>query len=553
MLRRLLIISLLCLSTTSTVAEGLPHAGIATAHPLATQAGHEILAKGGNAFDAAIAVTATLAVVEPYSSGLGGGGFWLLHRASDGKQVMLDGREMAPGRAHRDMYLDEKGNVRPDASIDGPLSAGIPGVPAALEHLANKYGQLPLAVSLQPAINAARNGFPVDAMYRRMVGFRLEALRASASAAEIFLDDNEIPALGYRVRQFDLANTLEAIAENGSNGFYRGYLAQRLVNGTRDAGGIWRLEDLASYRVIERQPLTGTIDGVTLVSVPPPSSGGIALLSILKQLGGFSRTELNTNREHIVVESMRRAYRDRAEYLGDSDFVDVPVARLISDAHTDKLRTSIDLENATPSSELSAVAVSDNAGTDTTHFSIMDSEGNRVAATLSVNYPFGSSFVPPGTGVLLNDEMDDFSAKVGVPNVYGLVGGEANAIEARKRPLSSMSPSFIETPRGVAIVGTPGGSRIITMVLNGILDYLDGGDAKSMVSKQRYHHQYLPDEIQHERGAFSEQQASDLQLRGHTLSQRDDYGNMQVILWERQTNTLDAASDPRGVGSAIVK
>ncbi|MCK4743459.1 MAG: gamma-glutamyltransferase [Sulfuriflexus sp.] len=553
LLRNVLIACLVSFNCASVLAQSLPHAGIATAHPLATQAGHQILAQGGNAFDAAVAVTATLAVVEPYSSGLGGGGFWLLHRASDGMQVMLDGREMAPGRAHRDMYLDDAGNVRSGASIDGPLAAGIPGVPAALEHLAHRYGKLPLATSLQPAIKAARNGFPVDAMYQRMVGFRLAALRASPAAAEIFLDKNETPKLGYKIRQLDLANTLEEIAEKGSNGFYRGHIAQRLVTGARDAGGIWCLEDLAKYHVIERKPVSGMIGQTKVISVPPPSSGGVALLSILQQIDGFSRFDRNTNFDHIVIESMRRAYRDRAEFLGDNDFVDVPVSRLISDAHADELRAGIDLNNATPSSELPAIAVSENAGTDTTHFSIMDREGNRVAATLSVNYPFGSGFVSPGTGVLLNDEMDDFSSKVGIPNIYGLVGAEANSIEARKRPLSSMSPSFIEMPRGVAVLGTPGGSRIITMVLNGILDYLNGGDANSMVSKRRYHHQYLPDEIQHERGAFSKSQADDLQLRGHILKERDDYGNMQVVLWERESNTLDAASDPRGVGSATVK
>lgn len=553
LLRHLLIASVVCLTGTQVLAQSLPHAGIATAHPVATQAGHAMLAKGGNAFDAAVAVTATLAVVEPYSSGIGGGGFWLLHRASDAKQVMLDGREMAPGRAYRDMYLDDAGKVRPGASINGPLAAGIPGVPAALEHLALKYGKLSLAVSLQPAINAAKAGFLVDPLYRRMAGFRLAALRASPAAAAVFLDNNEIPELGYRVRQLDLANTLQTIAKEGAKGFYRGPVAQRLVTGARDAGGLWRLEDLARYRVIERQPVSAMMGNTKLVSVPPPSSGGVALLSILKQLDRFSRSARTTHRQHLVVEAMRRAYRDRAEFLGDSDFVDVPVARLTSDAHAQMLHSSIDNDNATPSSDLPPIAVSDNAGTDTTHFSIIDREGNRVAATLSINYPFGSSFIAPGTGVLLNDEMDDFSKKPGEPNAYGLVGAAANAIEAYKRPLSSMSPTFIESPRGVAILGTPGGSRIITMVLHGILDYIDGGDAASMVSKRRYHHQYLPDHIEYERGAFSRQQAEDLQLRGHTLSQRDDYGNMQVILWERQSNRVDAASDPRGVGSAVVK
>jgi len=540
-------------SVSGVAAQSIPHAGIATAHPLATQAGHQIIAQGGNAFDAAVAVTSTLAVVEPYSSGIGGGGFWLLHRASDGKQVMLDGREMAPGRAHRDMYLDETGKVRKGASVDGPLSAGIPGVPAAIEHLADKYGNLSLSKSLAPAIKAAKQGFAVDAFYQRMAGFRLKALQASPAAADIFLDKNQIPAVGYKIRQPDLAKTLEAIAAKGADGFYRGHIAQRLVTGARDAGGIWSLSDLARYRVIERDILSGNIGVAKIISVAPPSSGGVALLSILQQIDGFSRFELLNNFDHIVVESMRRAYRDRAEYLGDSDFVNVPVARLISHKHNRKLRATIDINNATASSALPKTFVPESAGTDTTHFSIIDREGNRVAATLSVNYPFGSGFVVPGTGVLLNDEMDDFSAKAGVPNVYGLVGAKANEIAPYKRPLSSMSPTFIESPRGVAVLGTPGGSRIITMVLHGIIDYMNGGNARTMVSKRRYHHQYLPDVIQYEQGAFTPQQISDLQLRGHNLSIQNDYGNMQVVLWERNSNSLDAASDPRVIGSAVIK
>ncbi len=550
---RYLILSLFLFLSVSVLAQPYPNAGIATAHPLATKAGHDVLAQGGNAFDAAVAITATLAVVEPYSSGLGGGGFWLLHRASDGKQVMLDGREIAPGRAHRDMYLDDNGKVRSGASVDGPMAAGIPGVPAAIEHLAVQYGKLPLSVSLASAIKIARDGFVVDAFYQRMAGFRLKALQASPEAAAIFLENNQVPAVGYRIRQPDLANTLKAIAAKGAAGFYRGVVAQKLVTGSRDAGGIWRLEDLARYRVIERKPLTGTIGQAKVISVAPPSSGGVALLSILQQMDGFNHFDLNTHFDHIVVESMRRAYRDRAEFLGDSDFVDVPVKKLMSRQHNEMLRRSIDLNEATPSSALPKTYVEEGAGTDTTHFSIIDRKGNRVAATLSVNYPFGSGFVAPGTGVLLNDEMDDFSAKAGVPNVYGLVGATANEIAPYKRPLSSMSPTFIESPRGVAVLGTPGGSRIITMVLHGIIDYLNGGNALSMVSKRRYHHQYLPDVIQYEQGAFTPQQLADLQLHGHTLSLQGDYGNMQVVLWERNTNQLDAASDPRVIGSAVVK
>lgn len=552
-LRNALITSYFLLISTGLLAQPLPNAAIATAHPLATQAGHEVLAQGGNAFDAAIAVTAVLAVVEPYSSGLGGGGFWLLHRASDAKQVMLDGREIAPGRAHRDMYLDTKGEVRAGASVDGPLAAGIPGVPAAIDHIAIKYGNLPLKKSLAAAIKIAQDGFVVDAFYQRMAGFRLKALQASPEAATIFLENNQVPTIGYRIRQPDLANTLKAIVKKGAAGFYHGVVAQKLVTGSRDAGGIWQLQDLASYRVVERKPLTGMIGQAKVISVAPPSSGGIALLSILKQMDGFNPPDLDANFNHIVVESMRRAYRDRAEFLGDSDFVDVPVAKLMSRQHNDMLRSSINLNDATPSSSLAKTVAAEGAGTDTTHFSIIDREGNRVAATLSVNYPFGSGFVAPGTGVLLNDEMDDFSAKAGVPNVYGLVGAKANEITPYKRPLSSMSPTFIESPRGVAVLGTPGGSRIITMVLHGIIDYMNGGNAQSMVNKRRYHHQYLPDVIQYEKGAFTAQQLADLQLRGHSLSLQSDYGNMQVVLWERNTNTLDAASDPRVIGSAVIK
>jgi gamma-glutamyltranspeptidase/glutathione hydrolase len=529
-------------------------AGIATAHPAATRAGHEILAAGGNAFDAAVTVSAVLAVVEPYSSGIGGGGFWLLHRARDGFQVMIDGRETAPGRAHRDLYLDAQGRVRPGASVDGPLAAGIPGVPAALEVLARDYGRLPLSRSLAPAIRIAREGFAVEAYYQRMAGFRLKALRASPEAARIFLLDNEVPPVGHLIQQPELADTLTLLAEQGARGFYRGAYAQQLVTGVRDAGGIWRLEDLARYQAVLREALRIDYRGATITSVAPPSSGGVAMATIFNQLSlkeGAVHNE--ADRVHLVAEAMRRAYRDRAEYLGDADFVDVPVQRLMSTAHAKQISTDIDMDSATPSSQLAAVAAPGGKGTDTTHFSILDSEGNRVAATLSINYPFGSGFVAPGTGVLLNDEMDDFSAKPGVPNVYGLVGAEANAIAPYKRPLSSMSPSFVEDARGLAVIGTPGGSRIITMVLHGIMAYLSGAEAQAIVGKRRYHHQYLPDHIQYERGAFDEALASELQLRGHVLSKRDDFGNMQVVTWQRESNRVTAASDPRGIGSAEVK
>ncbi|MFP3873683.1 MAG: gamma-glutamyltransferase [Thiohalophilus sp.] len=529
-----------------------PNTAVASAHPVATEAGLEILDSGGNAFDAAVAVSATLAVVEPYSSGLGGGGFWLLHEAATERNIMLDGRETAPTRAHRDMYLDEEGEVIEDLSVNGPLAAGVPGEPAALAHLAKEYGRLSLSESLAPAIRAARDGFAVTPHYQRMARFRLDVLRRSPAAAKVFLLDNEVPPLEHRIRQPDLAATLERLAREGHDGFYRGRLAERLVAETRAAGGILSREDMSSYQVVEREPITGSYGDYRIISAAPPSSGGVALVTMLNILEDYElaqRPELE--RKHLTIEAMRRAYRDRAEYLGDPDYVEMDIEHLTSKAHAADLRKNIELEQAGDSSMLPTVTGSDE-GRDTTHFSILDSKGNRVAATLSINYPFGSGFMPPGTGVLLNDEMDDFSAKPGVPNVYGLVGAEANAIEPGKRMLSSMSPTFVEHDDRLAILGTPGGSRIITMVLQGILGFVDGHDAQTIVGLPRYHHQYLPDQVQYEPQALTSEQQRELASRGHVLTELNDrYGNMQMVIRDRLKDKIEAASDPRGEGLAI--
>lgn len=528
-----------------------PGAAIASAHPLATEAGFEILAAGGNAFDAAVAVSAALAVVEPYSSGLGGGGFWLLHRAADGFETMLDGRERAPLAAHRNLYLDADGEVIPGLSMDGALAAGIPGEPAALAHLAGHYGRLPLTASLAPAIRLAREGFAADALYRRYAGFRASALRQSAEAARLFLVDGEPPAPGHRIVQPELAATLAALARDGHDGFYQGEVAARLVAGVRAAGGIWTLEDLATYRIVEREPLRGEYRDLRIITASPPSSGGVVLLTALNILAGYELEALDeATRTHVVVEALRRAYRDRAEYLGDPDFVDMPVARLIHPFYADGLRTSLRLDRATPSSSLPGAQPAID-GPHTTHFSILDAEGNRVAATLSINYPFGAAFVPPGTGVLLNDEMDDFSVRPGTPNAYGLVGAEANAIAPGKRMLSSMTPTFLERDGQVAILGTPGGSRIISMVLLGTLEFAAGRPVADWVRRPRFHHQYLPDVIQFEPGAFDAGLQRALVARGHRLAPLDHtYGNMQAILWDRRAGAVSAASDPRGAGAA---
>ncbi|MCW8840699.1 MAG: gamma-glutamyltransferase, partial [Gammaproteobacteria bacterium] len=520
----------------------------------ATEAGMEILQAGGNAFDAAVAVSAALAVVEPYSSGIGGGGFWLLHRAEDGFETMLDGRERAPLAAQRDMYLDAEGEVIPGLSMDGPLAAGIPGEPAALAHLSEHYGRLTLARSLVPAIRLAREGFPVTEHYRKMATFRLPVLRRYPQAAAIFLKGGEVPSLGHLIRQPALARTLEAMAQEGADGFYRGPVAKALIEAVTSAGGNWQHADLQQYEVVEREPIRSDYRGLRITSAAPPSSGGVALATMLNILEQFPLERLDkVQRSHLVVEAMRRAYRDRAEYLGDTDFVEVPLQRLTSSDYAAGLAASVRLDRATASHELPS-ATAEIGGNHTTHFSILDHEGNYVSATLSINYPFGSGFVAAGTGVLLNDEMDDFSAKPGSPNAYGLVGAEANAIAPGKRMLSSMSPTFVSGPDGVAILGTPGGSRIITMVLLGILEVADGKGAEGWVSRPRFHHQYLPDTLYYEADAFDEDEAFKLEALGHRLERAEGrWGNMQAVHWHKKENRVEAASDPRVEGLARVR
>lgn len=537
---------------TQVYADG--KAAIASAHPLATEAGFEILNKGGNVFDAAVAVSAALAVVEPSGSGLGGGGFWLLHRASDGFETMIDGREKAPLAAHRDMFLDKNGNVVPRLSVDGALAAAIPGMPAALVHLSEKYGRLPLAQSLAPAIRYARDGFPIGEIHRKLLKFRLDVMKKDPETARQFLDNGKVPEYKAMLRQPDLANTLTRLAEDGRDGFYDGDVAEKLVTSVRKAGGIWTLQDLAEYRVVEREPVRGWYRGIKITSAAPPSAGGIVLIEALNILAGYDLKHVDeVTRKHLIAEAMRRAYHDRSLYLGDSDFVSVPVRRLLDEDYAAGLRSSLRPDKALPSTMLSGDIQDAADGPHTTHFSIIDAEGNRVAATLSVNFPFGAGLVAAGTGVVLNDEMDDFVSLPGAKNVYGLVGGQANAIEPGKRMLSSMTPAFLEDGKRVAVLGTPGGSRIISMVLLGALDFADGNGPDSWVRVPRFHHQFIPDEIQYEKEALTADEISSLSARGHQLKvARYRYGNMQAVMQDKTTNTLTAASDPRGEGRASV-
>ena len=527
---------------------------IASAHPLATQAGMDILNAGGNAFDAAVAVAASLGVVEPYSAGIGGGGFWLLYLADRHEYRFIDAREKAPLADHRDYYLDDQGNVIRDKAINGPTAAAIPGQAAAFDWLAQHYGTLPLAITLQPAIEQARNGFPVYQQYRLLLNYRLKALQRYPDSTRLFLSNGALPDLGHIIQQPELAITLERLATQGRDGFYQGKTAEALVNGVRTAGGNWTLQDLENYQVIERPPVISTLGEYTLISAPPPSSGGIALTQMLTMLDQFPWRDMNqVQQTHLLAEVMRRAYHDRAKYLGDPDFVDVPAQQLMSASHNQQWASSIRLDQATPSISLHGPKNIEE-GFHTTHLSVLDAQGNMVSATLSINLPFGSAFTVPGTGVVLNDEMDDFSAKPGAANAYGLVGAEANAIAPGKRPLSSMSPSLLVSADQTAIIGTPGGSRIITMVLLGLLQAMQDKPVTDWVAQPRIHHQYLPDVIQYEPGSLTPDQRQQLQAMGHQLKNAGrQYGNMQAIRWDHRSGEVTAAADPRGEGSAVVQ
>ena len=531
-----------------------PGYAVSSANPLATDAGLDILAHGGNAFDAAVAVAAALAVVAPYHSGLGGGSFWLLHQEINHKNIFIDARETAPLAANKDMYLAPDGSIIPGLSLNGGLAAAIPGQPAALVYIAKQYGRLPLSKTLAPAIKLAAEGFQVDRQFRHfsLMGDRLDQLKKYPATAAVFLKNNQPYLIGERLVQSDLAKTLNLIAKKGGQGFYAGEVAERLVKGVNAAGGIWTLNDLAHYKVKLREPLVGAYHNMLIITAPPPSAGGLALLTMLNILSNFPLSSFSKVKWiHYVVESMRLAYWQRDQFLGDPDFINIPVDKLISAINAKQLSTLISPTKAIDSKVLQGFAPHHKSSS-TTHFSIIDAEGNRVAATMTVNYIFGSSVVAEGTGVLLNDEMDDFSTKVGVQNVFGLVGSDRNAIAPGKRPLSSMTPTFLELPGRVAVLGTPGGTRIPTMVLLASLIFQEGYGAVSMASVMRFHHQYLPDVLAFEPDAFPPAVQETLSIMGYQLMPLDKhYGDMQVITWDKEKNQLTASSDPRGIGSSM--
>ncbi|GAA3928926.1 gamma-glutamyltransferase [Luteimonas lutimaris] len=546
-------------------ADHPPGVAVASAHELATEAGLQVLREGGNAFDAAVAVSSTLSVVEPISSGLGGGGFFLLHDAKTGKDVFVDARETAPAAATEAAYLLENGEFNRDRAMNGPWSAGIPGLPAALVHLSEQYGKLPLEQSLAPAIRIAKEGFPVYGRMARGYAAKGKVMARYPGTRAVYEPGGKPIAEGDTFRQPDLAHTLELLAQKGHDGFYRGETAQKLIKGVNDEGGEWTADELAGYQVRERAPIVFDYHDWKITTAPPPSSGGIALAEMLQILEPWDLPKLDqAHRVHLVVEAMRRAYRDRTFYLGDPDFVKIPQRTLTSADYAAGLRATINPDKATPSDMLSGqqTPLEDD---ETTHFSIIDADGNRVAATQTVNLLFGSGLIPPGTGVLLNDEMDDFALKPGTPNAFGVMGYDANAPKPGKRMLSSMTPTFMESADKVAVLGTPGGTRIITMVLLGIMGYDDGLSAQDVAALPRYHHQWMPDVVEAEPGTFAPDTVVALRKMGHTIEMPEDepgdggrsshvWGNLQTVEWDRATDKLSGGTDPRNpVGAAKVE
>ncbi len=526
-----------------------------TAHPIATRACAEVLAGGGNAFDAAVAASAALAVVEPFCSGLGGGGFFLLHRAADGENIFVDGREKAPLASTADLYRGADGKIERMASITGAKAAAIPFQAALLEHTARTYGSRPLAKLLAPAIKAAREGFVVDWRLAKEIGDH--AARMNPPMQAVFAPAGLPLAEGALLKQPDLAATLERLAAQGAAEFRNGETARRMLAGVAAGGGIWKAEDLLRIKVTEREPLVGYFRGYRIITAPPPSAGGAAILQALSLLEAKGFTTLAAvDGKHQLIESLRRAYRDRNVWFGDPDFVRVPLYRLLSRSYLLPLAAGIG-DRATPSQQLPADSGDEGRrtalvreGEHTTHFSVLDAAGNRVAATQTLNIFFGSGFMPAGTGIVLNDEMDDFSAAVDVSNAYGLAGSKANAIAPGKRPLSSMSPTFVEGPRGLLVTGTPGGSRIPSMVLLSVLRFVEGVSAPEIAATPRIHHQWLPDVLSFEPNALTAEEQAALTARGHTLKAlKEPYGNLQVIVREAATGVTSVGADPRWIAS----
>jgi gamma-glutamyltranspeptidase/glutathione hydrolase len=529
------------------------HGMVVSEQRLASEAGLAVLREGGNAVDAAVAVAYALAVVDPCCGNLGGGGFMTV-RLADGRAFFLDFRERAPLKATHDMYLDASGAVRPDASRRGYLAVAVPGTVAGLEQARAVWGKMSRDRLIAPAIKLAEQGFALGPGDIGLLTPFTEDFARDPTTAAIFLRDGRPYRAGDRLVQTQLAASLRLVARDGPDGFYRGPLAQAIVAASAAQGGILTLEDFLGYHAVERKPLTCDYRGYRLVSAPPPSSGGVTLCEILDILEPFPLKALgfhSAEAVHDMVEAMRQAYADRNNLLGDPDFVAMPLDRLLSREHAAALRKRILADRATPSSE---VAPPQPEGVHTTHLSVVDSEGNAVALTYTINAFFGAKIIAPGTGFFLNDEMDDFSVKPGAPNLFGLVQGEVDAIQPGKRPLSSMAPTIVSKDGKLFMVtGSPGGSRIITIALEALSDVIDYGMAlQAAVDAPRFHHQWLPDRIEAEPGALAPETAARLKAMGYAIAEPGRWGAAESILVDPATGVITGANDSRRPAGAAL-
>jgi gamma-glutamyltranspeptidase / glutathione hydrolase len=532
---------------------------VTSAQPLATEAGLAVLKQGGNAIDATVATTLAISVVEPYSAGLGGGGFLLLRSGSTGELKALDFRERAPLAATRTMYLDAQGKVRPKASTDGYLAVGVPGTVAGLAMMHRQYGKLPWKTVVAPAQQLAAGGFIVSPRLAAEIAAQ-KTLQANPAARQIFTRNGKPLEIGDRLIQTDLAKTLSAIAQDPQS-FYTGSIAQAIVQDMKANGGLITQQDLQQYKPIWRDAVCGDFPAISpttrICSMPPPSSGGVHVLEILNILSGTNLKALGWHHPdalHQLIEAMRIAYADRAEYLGDPDFVKVPVKALISTAYAEQRRRTIDPQKARLSSEVKAAdpkLLKTYESGNTSHLNVVDQQGNAISLTFTVNLGFGAGVVSSGTGIVLNNEMDDFAIAPNTPNAFGLVGGDANAIAPRKTPLSSMTPTMVmQNGQLRLVVGAPGGSTIITTVLQIILNVLVYDmDVRRAVSAPRLHHQWLPDRTWVESYGFDPLTLGELRRRGHILEERGGWGNPNAIV-RTPDGWLEGAADPRNDGTA---
>jgi len=573
---RATVVTVLALSAlvVGPVLGARPYRGgvVSSANPRASEAAVAMLNRGGNAVDAAVSAAFVLAVVDPTHSGLGGGGFALFYQAEKRRARALDFREVAPAKAHRDMYVRD-GKVAPKLATDGALAVATPAAVEGYLQLLSTHGKLSREVVLAPAIRAAREGFPVTPMYRRIAKDRLDCLRGDREASRIFLRPGEsgqpeVPAIGTIIRQPDLARTLQLIARDGSKAFYSGRVARAIEAAVRDGGGVLTLEDIRNLKVVWRDPLEGKYRGHRILTMPPPSAGGLAVIQVLgvlevREPNGFLPGDPEA--VHVYVEALRRAFAERVQYLGDPAFNEIPLGKLASPEHIAQLAGSIDAGRATPSSALltgpGAAAAERPAGRaldakHTTHVSVLDAQGNAVALNSTINDGFGACLVAKGTGILLNDEMDDFASNPSVPNVYGLVTGEANAIAPGKRPLSSMSPTLVfqkeDAQRVMLVVGGAGGPTIPTSVIQVVSNVIDHRmELTRAVGRGRVHHQLFPDLVRLEPDALDPLTRRALEAKGHRLEPRDPWGDAESVMEDPVTHLRYAGSDPRNEGAGM--